>query len=76
MPPAVLLSVQLLAAGFLGFWGLVLAAPLTAAAQVLIEEIHFKRMDRRAEGDVESVENEIPPLDPAHAEGGHIVRSA
>lgn len=76
MPPAVLLSVQLLAAGFLGFWGLVLAAPLTAAAQVLIEEIHFKRMDRRAEGDVESVENEIPPLDPAHAEGGHVVRSA
>lgn len=50
MPPALLLAVQLLFAALVGFWGLVLAAPLTAAGLVLVEEVHIKRMDRRSEG--------------------------
>lgn len=51
MPPAILLSVQLLLAAFVGFWGLVLAAPLTAVGTVLMEEIHLKRMDRDSRDD-------------------------
>lgn len=47
MPPALLLAAQLLSAALLGFWGLVLAAPLTAVGMVLVQEIHVKRMDTR-----------------------------
>ena len=45
LPPALLIVSQVLLAALFGFWGLLLAAPLSAVGMVLVEELHVKPMD-------------------------------
>jgi predicted PurR-regulated permease PerM len=59
MPPALTLSMQLVAAVLLGVLGLALATPLTAAGTVLIRELYIKGMLERDSPEQES-DNERP----------------
>lgn len=62
LPPVMVLVGQIVLGLFFGFWGLLLAVPLTAIAMVLVEEIYVKDVL----GDVGGEKTKIDDADDVH----------
>jgi predicted PurR-regulated permease PerM len=50
IPPALIISAQLLVSPLTGGWGLVLATPLMLITMILVQELYIKRQDGRQNG--------------------------
>lgn len=53
MPPALIISAQLVLGALAGSWGLVLSTPLTVVLIVLIKELYIKKQETKADAAVE-----------------------
>ncbi len=47
VPPALIITSQLIVASFAGFWGITLATPIILVVMILVQELHVKPMEKK-----------------------------
>ena len=50
VPPALIITSQLIVASFAGIWGIALATPIILVVIILVRELHVKPMEQKQEG--------------------------